>query len=137
MKALLTAGADVNAEDDSGTLLTAAIENGHHECVEFLNKSGACVNQQDLFRETPIFYAAYRNGTTSKSAAAKGNEQKVKKLLTTGADVNAEDDSGTPLTAAVENEHHKLVEFLLNEGADVYQPDFLDETPIFYVANFR
>ena len=49
VKALLTAGADVIAEDDSGTPLTAAVENGHPECVEFLITSGAGVNQRDLF----------------------------------------------------------------------------------------
>ena len=59
---------------------------------------------------------------------------RCKELIEEGADVNAEDYSGTPLTAAVENGHHKLVELLLNTGADVDQRDFFGETPIFYAA---
>ena len=68
------------------------------------------------------------------AAAAKGNLENVKELIEAGADVNAEDYSGTPLTAAVENGYHKLVELLLNTGADVDQRDFFGETPIFYAA---
>ena len=52
-------------------------------------------------------------------AAAAGQQELADKLLDTGADVNAESSSGTPLMLAAARDNVPLVEHLLRRGADV------------------
>ncbi|KAL1924562.1 uncharacterized protein VTP21DRAFT_4216 [Calcarisporiella thermophila] len=67
-------------------------------------------------------------------AAGDGKLDRVKELLDSGIDVNAEDDFGyTPLQAAVSYNHYELVKFLIERGADVNQRDHCGDTPL-YVA---
>lgn len=71
-------------------------------------------------------------------AANEGNLDEVKKLLNSGYDVNAFDDdmSFTPLHYAIENEHYKVAEFLLESGANInaYKEEKIGETPLGHVA---
>lgn len=110
MKALLKAGADVNAKTkDEETALMLAVDGGHMDCVKALLEAGADVNAKN------------KNGWTALMAAvAKNNVDCVKVLLKAGADVNAKDKDGvTTLMRAVLKGHTDCVKTLLKAEADV------------------
>ena len=70
-------------------------------------------------------------------AAANGYEGMVKFLLTTKADVNSRDNTGsTPLhqAAMIGSQHSDIVEMLLIHGADVNAPDRNGLTPLHYAS---
>jgi len=53
-------------------------------------------------------------------AVSKGDSDKVKNYLKNGCDINMEDEfNETPLTAAVLNDHYKIVELLLEKRAHI------------------
>jgi len=52
-------------------------------------------------------------------AAAKGNIEAVKQHIAAGTDVNAKDAFGTPLHYGARYGHRKIIEFLIQKGADV------------------
>ena len=53
-------------------------------------------------------------------AAAAGDIEQVKSLISKGADVNSKDNRGTPaLQLAAEKGHRDVVELLINKGADI------------------
>ncbi len=68
------------------------------------------------------------------TAAKGGNNKKVIKLLTSGADVNAAVDGSTPLQWAVKNDHLEVVKALLKYGADVNAAAENGVTPVFIAA---
>ncbi|MCU6792623.1 ankyrin repeat domain-containing protein [Paenibacillus sp. WQ 127069] len=54
------------------------------------------------------------------TAAAVGDIEYLKNVLSTGIDINCKSETGwTLLVYAVENDRKEMVEFLLNNGADV------------------
>lgn len=64
-------------------------------------------------------------------AAENGDEDIVKALLQTGADVNQTDsDNNTALMQATENGHNKIVKLLIEKGADVDMENDYDETAL-------
>ena len=71
------------------------------------------------------------------SAAARGDVESARRLLSEGADVNAFDDlHRTPLHGAVEREHLGVAELLLKSGArvDARHEPTLGNTPLGDVA---
>ena len=129
MKAMVTAGADVNggAEDNYmysiyhywhrqllgyTPLMYAALEGGHEgsiECVKFLIQKGADVNNAHKTGDTPLI-----------CAAEEGNYECMNVLIEEGADVNHTNDYGySALWHAVFKGHSKCTELLLEAGADV------------------
>jgi hypothetical protein len=108
INALLTAGADVNAEGEYGTSLYAAAEKGHTETAQVLVEAGADVNAKGV-----------RCGTALYAAVMRGHTKVVQVLVEAGADVNAEGEYGTSLYAAVEEGHTETVQVLGEAGADV------------------
>ncbi|MFA5086826.1 MAG: ankyrin repeat domain-containing protein [Candidatus Paceibacterota bacterium] len=121
LKALINAGADVNAEDSSGeTPLILASYNNNLATVEELIKSGADVNAKDLMEQTPLMLAS-----------GKGHLDIVKELIKDGADVNAEDiNKLTPLMTASHNGYLNIVEELIKSGADVNVKKINGETAL-------
>ncbi|XP_053718857.1 histone-lysine N-methyltransferase EHMT2 isoform X1 [Synchiropus splendidus] len=108
---LIQAGAQVDAQDkDTRTPLLEAIINNHAEVSRYLVQNGATV------------YHVEEEGYTGLHHASKqGNLEIVSMLLETGqVDVNAQDSGGwTPIIWAAEHKHVKVIEALLNRGANV------------------
>jgi ankyrin repeat protein len=119
---LITAGADVNVEDDHGrTPLHCACHNGQDAAVRSLISSGAKVNARD------------RKGTTSMQyACISGSKECVRLLLKAG--VSAKEHFGELRTTAVHLAASKrktaVCELLLLEGADVNARDIHGSTPL-------
>lgn len=73
-------------------------------------------------------------------AALKGQNEKVKYLISKGADVNINmydrmaPDCGTALHAAVGNGHTGTAEILIENGANVNIKDYYGNTPLHYAA---
>ncbi|HUU16925.1 MAG TPA: ankyrin repeat domain-containing protein [Sedimentisphaerales bacterium] len=64
-------------------------------------------------------------------AAAKGDIDQVKSLISKGADVNSKESMGmTPLHYAALYGHKDMVEFLITKGADVNAKDLQGDTPV-------
>ena len=113
LKALITAGADVNLiYIDRNRLfpehlnaLTNAISGGNRKCVELLIKAGASVSR--LEGSDAILNPAVRNYDTAC----------VSLLVKAGASVN--DHIWAPLSVAVQRNAVKCLELLLTLGADV------------------
>ncbi|KAH7129661.1 putative ankyrin repeat-containing protein [Dactylonectria estremocensis] len=132
----------IDARDRYGrTPLSYAAWNGHMAIVELLVKAGARVDSKDEIGGTPISYALCSGqgavasrlmkraqvdsvGEISRelllSAAEKGHEAIVKRLLDNGAATEVVDSTGrTPLSYAAEGGHVAVARLLLDKGAVV------------------
>jgi hypothetical protein len=108
LKALIEAGADVNAHESEGsTSLSFAAQEGNPMIVMELIKAGADVN---LARD---------DGTTPLHMAARyGYEGCAAVLIHAGADVHRRTNTGTtPIKLAIDNEHEKIAKLLRQLGA--------------------
>ncbi|XP_057335602.1 putative ankyrin repeat protein RF_0381 [Microplitis mediator] len=103
---LIANGADVNANCDGVTPLYVAVENKYTEVVELLLKNNAKVNIQTR----PKSLIHLLNWSSSFEI--------VDMLLAAGADIDLDVD-GTPLHHAISNKVESMVEYLINNGADV------------------
>jgi len=66
-------------------------------------------------------------------AAAAGDIEQIKSLISGGADVNAKDDNGeTPLHNAVILANKDVIELLIASGADVNAKDNQGRTPLWW-----
>lgn len=115
IKDLLAAGADHRAADEAGeTALMHAAHGGHLAAVEVLIAAGADVNAQSPQGWTALAKAAY-NGETEC-----GYVEVVKVLHEAGAALDAPIFFGiTPLMLAAGGGDASVVEWLINNGADV------------------
>jgi ankyrin repeat protein len=110
VKALLAAGADVNAKEtwNGQTALMWAAAEGHAPVVQALIAGGADIRMGSNAGTTPLIFAV-----------RKGDMASVNALLAAGADVNEKrPDLATPLLVAIINGHEDLVDLLLEKGAD-------------------
>jgi ankyrin repeat protein len=108
VRALLSAGADVNSTC-AGTALSTAAGEGNLEMVRFLLSQGAKVN-------TVITSASSSDETALASAALEGHLDVVQVLLAAKADVNAA--HGAALYHAVELRQNDVARALLDAGAN-------------------
>ena len=146
-KALLDAGADVRACDESGkTALEWCAAVRHPEAIELLLERGACANRTDHSGKTPLIAAAsshsanaqrligalLRHGadpgaanpldgnlTAAHQAIMSSNFPALKLLLDAGANPNARTASGLSLLGAcIARNDDPASELLLSNGAD-------------------
>ncbi|KAI1886982.1 hypothetical protein AGOR_G00201360 [Albula goreensis] len=141
---LVQRGADVEMRNSSGKdSLMLACFHGHLDIVKYLRECGAPWTSRDRAGCTPLHWATdgghlpviahmiqdgcevdERDGVSHwtplmRVSAVGGNVAVASLLIKAGADVNARDKNGkTPLMVAVLNNHEKLVQLLLENGAD-------------------
>jgi ankyrin repeat protein len=118
VKLLVENGADINIKVNGNTAFQTTIRKfrnffpDYPKIAEYLIKSGANVNEEDDEGFTPLIF----------STAKEPIFEAVKLLLENGADANKETHDGfTPLITAVGSHETKLVEYLIEHGADVNQ----------------
>ena len=135
--ALLSAGADVNAQDKDGkTPLICAARNQSPEVIIALLKAGAAVNARSTDRGIP----EYEDGGMTPLIAAAGynkNTVVITTLLKAGADVRSQDKNGqTALIYAVRfNSNPNVITTLLKAGADPKTKDNSGMTALDYAKS--
>jgi ankyrin repeat protein len=154
VKALIVAGADVNAKDKLGeTPLHIAAVRGYNEITSLLIDEGANVNTRNKHGLTPLHAAAWSDhketaelliakgaqinakdadGVTPLHVSAlSGAKKTVTLLIDKGADINARNKDGmTPLHAAALTGQKEAVELLINKGADINAKNKKGVTPL-------
>jgi ankyrin repeat protein len=154
VKALIAAGADVNAKDKLGeTPLHIAAVRGYNEITSLLIDEGANVNIRNQHGLTPLHAAAWsdhketvglliakganinakdEDGVTPLHVSALSGAKKTMTLLIDkGADINARNKDGmTPLHAAALTGQKEAVELLINKGADINAKNIKGVTPL-------
>ncbi|XP_014270743.1 putative ankyrin repeat protein RF_0381 [Halyomorpha halys] len=142
IKELITAGADINTQTDSkDTLMHLTAANGNIVIAELLLKNCIKIDVKNSIGQPPIYKAAQSGKIEMMKllisegadiytmidgefmlhkAAREGNVNAVINLINSGfnridiVDLN----DATPLYLAVEHGHYKVVELLLNRGAN-------------------
>ena len=112
---LLEGGADLDALDEAGeTALMHAAHSGHLQVVQALLAAGAAPDFKSAQGWTALAKAAYNADTEC------GYPQVIAALHEAGADINARIFFGiTPLMLAAGGGDASVVEWLINNGADV------------------
>jgi ankyrin repeat protein len=123
---LLRAGANAKAANEFGaTPLYAAAEQSDPAMAEKLLAAGADPNMAIMSGETPLM-----------AAAGRGNVDTVRALLKGGANPNAQEAMGgqTALMWALSKSQSRVVEELVNHGADVQLASKTGFTPLMFAA---
>ncbi|MCX5922030.1 MAG: ankyrin repeat domain-containing protein [Candidatus Dependentiae bacterium] len=125
VKALLAAGAQVNAQDMNGwTALMRAIGQDDLDTTLELLRAKAAVNTKNTDKTTALLIAAHYS--------QKANSAKIiDALLAAGADVKAQDKNGwTALHWAAKRGHNTVVQTLIKKGASVDAKNNEGQTPL-------
>ncbi|KAH0529359.1 hypothetical protein TsFJ059_004114 [Trichoderma semiorbis] len=117
-------GNDTNARDFLADTLHWAIEGECTGAMKLLIDHGAEVDQEDFYRQTPLFHACYG-----------GKKDAVEWLLENGADVKSPKNGSTLLYEAIIRNHEGVVKVLLEHGADANS--ILQDKPMLYIAILR
>jgi ankyrin repeat protein len=106
------------------SLLSIAVEEGHHEIAELLIRRGARVDDRGAYQETPLHKAARR-----------GDPYMVDVLLRKGAEPDARSQGGhTPLHYAAEAGDAQSVRLLLKHRVDLRAVTYDGRTPWHYAV---
>ena len=107
VKALLDAGADVDAKNHSGFTALMFVRNGGTEIVQILLDAGADLDAKEHDGTTPLM-----------AAAATGESEIVQALVEAGAGVNAKNSKDySALMLAEEEGYPEIIELLKKAGA--------------------
>jgi len=124
VKALVEAGADVNSSDSYGfRVLVNAMANYNVEIVDYLINQGAQTGLEKPKTDGDnkrLFGEGLGQNELLLAAAESGDIKSVKRLLASGANINAQDEAGfTVLVTAIAGYHTELVKYLVNQGATI------------------
>ena len=131
LKFLVENGAKVNGTDDFGvTPLMVAVAKQLLDAVTFLIDRGADVNLQNSSGLTALHYASQFSFDPSSCLI-------VEQLINGGANINAvaKYDKSTPLIIACSNKNVSVVNFLLQNGANVTLKDNNGRTALHFVVD--
>ena len=111
VKLLIENGSDVNVKSNAEyTALHYAASDGFIEVVKLLIKNGAKLDIKNDYQRTPLILAARETGGL----------ETIKILVEAGANINATDYSeDTPLSLAAWRGYEDIVNYLLDNGADL------------------
>ncbi|HEY7301441.1 MAG TPA: ankyrin repeat domain-containing protein [Xanthobacteraceae bacterium] len=133
VRALLAAKADPNAKETKGgqTALMWAVQQGQTPIVQELVRAGADVNEASKTGFTPLMFAA-QHGEIGDA----GDVDAARILVSAGAQVNAVEPNSklTPLIVASGMVHTKVVELLLDNGADPNHVEQIGYTALAWVV---
>lgn len=153
LSCLYAAGADIDERNKAGvTPLSMAVENHRADHIDFFTERKADINAEDMNGNTPLTRAfdsplemleklvnpgnvqtrdSFGN-TPLHIAVQRGAEvEKVKYLLSCGADVNARNRNGdTPLFIAIQKNDRASGEMLLAYQADVFSTNTDNYSPL-------
>jgi cytohesin len=117
-QALIDRGAIVNSKDNEGrTPLHVAAESGHAPMIDLLVTQGAQVHSKDKNGRVALHYTVL--GSTNDIFLGSKSEATLM-LLSRGSKVDARDKKNwTPLYLACVNDLPRMVELLVNKGANV------------------
>ena len=116
--------------------LHVAAEGGHYECIAILiEEIGADINVQDSEGETPLTCCCLNEYDPMGMKSKDDYTECVRTLLKHGADINQQNGRGeSPLHLAARNEFHKIVDVLIQAGADPLLMDNNNDKPIDLVS---
>ena len=119
---LIEARASINIQDNyKNTPLNDAVRQSHDTVAEDLRKYGAF----------PLLLPGYEMGVLMCTYAFEGEKSRLQRMLTNGVDVNTADyDKRTALHLASSQGHVEVVEFLLENQADVNFTDRMGFSPL-------
>jgi uncharacterized protein len=158
VKVLLDNGAKVDARESWGdtTALMWSVAEGNHAVVRMLIDRGADVNARSKFvpsatgrgfeGATPVAarpnQSAEENASGSLTplmfAAREGDLESARMLVAAGADINVRGGDGKDaLGLAIFNGGYDVASFLIDNHANVNQPDAQRFTPLFWAVDRR
>ena len=145
-KALLAAGADINAKENWGgqSAIMWAAAQGQADMVKYLASKDASLNdhgkvhqwERKIIQEPRPKDMNKGGFTPLHYAAREGCSVCVQNLLAAGADPDSEDpDRETPLLLALENLHFDTAAVLIKGGADLDKWDLFGRSPVYMAAD--
>lgn len=141
VKFLIDSGADIEARDNScnGTALWVAASRGHSDVVSLLLTRGAILDDGSQVRsqQTAIF-AASKAGHSDTVRVILDQYPPPLNDLHTYLEIKDTFDRGTALWTAAHHGHHRVVEMLLDAGADINTKDSFNHSPLWTaIFNWR
>lgn len=125
-KVLEAKEANVDTPDKYGyTPLMQAAQKGYLDMMELLIKNDADVNQQNEAGKTALMLSAFAGKTNI-----------CKELRAHGANYKVQDRGGsTALHWAMHSENAELIQYMIDDGADIHQTDCNGWTPLLRLAS--